>query len=332
MRGVSKRKLGVRALAGACLAGGYAIAFPQTSQADLVLNVGLANFSTTGSDGGASSNLGVTPITYNPAQVTVADAPSANYDAADTTDPGTIWNSIEGDSTVPSIASSGVMDVLFEQNLPLSNSIGASSGAKLNVYLIESNGKSDVIHTNHETAAGTDLLNPQPGNSTYGASLVGDGYTNSSQDQLLMVDDWITNGASEGFMFQVTGLTADIGQSFSLYVYGSGTSTGQGGTFSLASGNGNETVTTNNSATNRYSSVFSTNGGNNPTPELGLSWNELTGTVDSSGDVEFSELASGTGVKPGINGFQLDVSVPEPASVGLLAMATLGLLARRRKA
>jgi hypothetical protein len=330
MKGSKRRNRGLNAriLAGACLAGGAAIAFPQLSHADVVIDVGLAGTATATVLGGPSANGGVTPITYTPTEVTVPVAPGQTYDAADTTDSGTIWNSIEGTT---GNASSSVASILYEQNLPLVSSTGAALSAELNYSALEGSGKSDYLHVNHNIGrTGTDGLNPNPATSTYGASLVGDGYTNSATDQLVMGTTWITNSASDGLSFEVTGLTAYEGDSFNLYVYGAGTADGQGGTFTLASSNGGASAATNTSSSNIYMSVFDSTG-INPTPEKGLSWNLLSGTVDSNGDVTFSELLSVAGDKPAMNGFQLDLAnVPEPTTLGLLCLGGIGLLARRR--
>jgi hypothetical protein len=335
------RERSLRILAGACLAGGTAIAFPHLSHADVVINVGLADFSTTTTTTNAT-NGGINAITYAPPQVTVPDAGSANYDAADTTDPGTIWNSIQNVSTTPTVS---VSTVLYQTALPLVNSVGSLvTGAGLNVYALEGATKTDAFHPNHNsTVTGTDGLPSQPIRSTYTSGITqvtGDGYQANSSDQILMGDDWITNSTGDGMQFEVTGLTAYEGDSFSLYVYGVGTAKGSGGTFTLATGNdaigGIDTASVNTNTAGEYLSVFSTNGGSNPAPEKGLSWNLLTGTVDSSGDVEFSygSYESSQPAKEGMNGFQLDIAppvvMPEPASVGLLALGSLGLLARRR--
>jgi hypothetical protein len=339
MMGSKSRNSGrdIRILAAACLAGGCAIAFPRVSHADLVLDVALAGTNAAAGVGvttGAAGNGGINPWTYTPVQTTVPYVAGATWDAADTTDNGTIWNSIEGSSTAPT---STTTSTLFEQNLPLVDSLGNTTSAELDATVVE-NGKADFMHSNHISATeAPSPNNPNVATSTYdGGTLVGDGYTNSSSIQELMGTTWITNGKSEGFTFEVTGLTADEGDAFSLYVYGAGTAAGQGGSFTLASSNGGgPAVLTNGSASTDYANVFGTGANStNPLPEQGLSWNLLTGTVDTNGDVTFTELQNpggGSGVKPAMNGFQLDIVVPEPASVGLLAIGGLSLLSRRRR-
>jgi hypothetical protein len=328
------RDRNMRILAGACLAGGIVFTIPQFSHADVVIDVGLANSTTLTTTTTNATNGGINPVTYTPVQVTVADAPSENYDAADTSDPGTIWNSIQSVSTTPTVS---VSPILYQSSLPLVTSTGAAISAELNVYALEgvANGKEDYLHStsNAPATAGTDGLLPNPANSTYLVASVatnGNGYTASNAQRLLMGNEWVTNSTADGMEFEVTGLTAEEGDTFSLYVYGAGSVDGSGGTFTLASSNGGASATTNSNTAQRYLSVFDSTGVN-PTPEKGLSWNLLSGVVDTNGDVTFSEAAiAGDSAKESINGFQLDVAVPEPTSIGLLALGSLGLLTRKR--
>ena len=328
------KKRGISATGAAIVAGAVygVIGFNSHASADLVINVGLANNYTTTTTTNAS-NGGINPVTYTPAQVTIPDASaSVNYDAADTSDSGTNWNSIQSVTTAPT---SSVSSVLYQQNLPLYSSVGDLTTAELNVTATEGPSKLDFIHatSNVPTTAGTDGLDPNPANSTYLVSSVatnGNGYVASNVQRLLMGNEWITNSASDGIILEVTGLTAYVGDSFSLYVYGAGTANGQGGVFTLAAGNGGASASTNSSSTNRYLSVFDSTG-TNPTPEKGLSWNLLTGTVDTNGDVTITESANADAVKPAFNGFQLDLApVPEPTSAVLLGASALGLLLRKR--
>ena len=237
MKGFKSRNSGrnLRILAGACLAGGVVVTIPQFSHADVVIDVGLANSTTLTTTTTNASNGGINPVTYTPVQVTIADAPGENYDAADTSDPGTIWNSIQSVSTVPTLS---VSSVLYQSSLPLVTSTGAAISAELNVTALEGNGKVDYLHTtsNAPATAGTDGLDPNPANSTYLVSNVatnGNGYTASNVQRLLMGNEWVTNSTSDGMQFEVTGLTAYEGDTFSLYVYGAGSVDGSGGTFHL---------------------------------------------------------------------------------------------------
>jgi hypothetical protein len=322
------------------LAGGFAIAFPyvigSTAQA-AVIDLAFSNNSVTTTNNGGSTqatNMGIVPVTsYGgsaPIQVSIPDAPSATYDAADENDPGTMWNVMESVSTVPtSNGTGGTVDVLYEQNIPLKDSLGNSTTATFSVSEILPNGKADNIHTSGSNSAsnGTDGLPPNPGSTQ-------DTLVSGSSHKLMMDSAWIYNSASEGAIMTIGGLTANA--QYDLYVYGNGTAAGQGGSFTLASANSGVagdtvgSVVTNAGAATWFRSVYSTAGGNDPAPELGLSWNELVATADGSGNITFTEIQSGDGIKPAINGLQID-AVPEPASLGLLSLGGLVLMARRKR-
>ena len=81
--------------------------------------------------------------------------------------------------------------------------------------------------------------------------------------------------------------------------------------------------------------MFSASGGNNPTPEQGLSWVLLPAKADANGNLQiFVNEDHGSTIKAFTNGFGIDGTftlVPEPASIGLLGAAALGLLSRRRR-
>jgi hypothetical protein len=297
------------------------------------INVALAN-STTAATTGNTSNLGINPISYTPKITSIPLAPSVNYDAADTHDSGTDWNSIQAVSTAPTSAATGVQNVLYEQNLSLVDSSGAATAVTLNVSAIESNGKADFIHPNGTVVTGTDGLAPNPANSTPVTGTGPDGYgVSGASHNELMTPSWIANGAAEGFLFTLNGL-APFG-SYNLYVYGAGSANGQGGTFTLTDSSGVATgggsVTTNSVAAALNKSVFGapSGTGNDPSTEKGLSWNVITATADSTGSLSFSELQSGDTIKPAMNGFQID-AVPEPTSLGLMLLTGAGLLGRRR--
>jgi hypothetical protein len=224
-----------------------------------------------------------------------------------------------------------VQAVLFEQDLPLVNSANAATAVTMNVSLIESNGKTDFIHTNGTApAADSNGLGPNPSNSAAVTGTGPDGYgTTGASHEELMTPSWITNGAAEGYLITLNGLTPN--GMFNLYVYGAGSANGQGGTFTLTDSSGVATgggsVTTNSGSTTLYKSVFEADGTTLVT--AGESWNKIAAVADNTGSLSFEELFSVSGTKPAINGFQID-AVPEPASLGLLALGGLGLLGRRR--
>jgi hypothetical protein len=286
------------------------------------IDVALANFSTTTTTGNLT-NSGINPITYTPVHVSIPVAPGKTYDAADLTDTGTTWNSLQTVSTVPTTVSVGVTQVLYEQNIPLVDSSGATTSVTLNASAIESNGKADAIHTGHNDAAGAGTDGLAPGPST---TLDGYGTDAGAAHLELMNTAWVANGAAEGVSFTLNGLTA--GGSYDLYVYGAGIANGQGATFTMASANGSASASTNSSTSSAFRSVFQADG---VTPvAAGESWNVLAFNADSNGSATFTALASETtgAVKPSIDGFQID-AVPEPASLGLIALG--GLVLRRRK-
>jgi hypothetical protein len=162
----------------------------------------------------------------------------------------------------------------------------------------------------------------------------------SANPASLMSQSWYDNGTSEVITFTLHGLP--INTAYSLYIYGAGSNVGFGGSYTVPAAN---QAATYNTATGAYStepsatavdrSVFDANG--SPTAELGLTWTLLPVVSDASGNLIFNvNKDNGSGIKGSINGFQLDagstVAAPEPASIGLLAVGGLALLARRRKA
>jgi hypothetical protein len=261
------------------------------------------------------------PVTTENPVINIPDAPGVTYDAADTTDSGTTWNSLITPTVTHNDQTGSNLTSVVEQNLSLVDSHDNVSPIAISQILFtEGNGKNDTIHQTG-IVAGTN-----PGL---------DGL--SSNPALLMNQSWVTNGTAETITFSLTGLVPS--SPYALYIYGAGGNIGSGGTYTLPAANqgvgyiataGNYSTEPNK--TGAFRSVFDSTG-INPTPELGLSWQLLPAVADASGDLSFTvntDLA--TGIKGSINGFQLDtVNTPEPASLGFLAVGAAALLGRRRK-
>jgi hypothetical protein len=278
---------------------------------------------------------------------TLADAPGATYDAADTNDSGNTWNSLEAVTTNLAANTTATTYILEEQNVPLVDSTGAATGVTLNEYLRLPSNKGTQDGTRiyaNSTTTGTDAL-PNPINSLNSASAAGDGYGVGGSHKELMGTGWSANGTSEGFGFTLMGLTPST--PYSLYLYSGSSTLGQGGNFTgvstiLTDANGNTTggavqgtaVQTNTSSSSDYRSVFGSTANTPELPTSGESWTLLSLTSDASGDLSFALTgASAGGIKPILNGFQLDTppaAVPEPASALVLGLSGLGLLGRRR--
>lgn len=256
----------------------------------------------------------------------IPDAPSVNYDAADINDSGTLWNQL----LVPSVSTTGT--TVLESAVPLNDSFGNTTPVQLNVSLA-SGTKNDSIHNEGVSTASTpedDGLVPNPA--------------------ALMSQSWQLNSTNEQIIFELTGLNP--GAPYNLYVYGAGTNRGNGGGFALpdtvnqgvgyGTGAGWDAATsdyntepTNNDAHDIHRSVFDATN-IDPTPEQGLSWVLLPTVADPNGDATFTvSLDANVGtfagnIKGSINGFQIQPA-PEPASLGVAAMAITGMLAGRRR-
>jgi hypothetical protein len=288
---------------------------------------------------GPTSNLDVNPTTYTPSLTAIPYAPGATYDAADTTDSGTYWNQLLAPPIMIATNSTGApLTITFQQNIPLTSSTHGSSatvlnpsGIQLNVLFVEPNNKSDGFHS-------PSLVGPNTGS---------DGLT--INPSALMSLSWEASSPSDTLIFQLTGLIPN--SNYNLYMYGTGPNGGNGGAFSLlpanqgagyGSGAGWVSTAGLNSqgayitepTSGTFHSVFSSNGGNNPTPEQGISWVLLPSFADANGNISIFEQPNLVTEKSFINGFQiqsLTPYVPEPASLGLLAAAATTALARRHK-
>jgi PEP-CTERM motif len=346
MMGSKKRNSGrdIRILASACLAAAaFGVVGAKAAHADVVIDLAFANETATSAanNGGSTqaTNMGITPITnYGgsaPTQVALPVQPGGGtWVAADENDAGTLWNVMQTTGVSPTAnATGGNVDVTFEQDIALKDSLGNPTSATFTFQEVLPNGKSDFLHGSGSNSGtnGTDGLAPDPGSTN-------DGITAGSSHLLMMASGWIYQSTSESGIITIGGLTA--GSQYDLYVYADGCTAGMGGTFTLASANSDVAgdtvgaVTTNTGASTWFRSVFSSNTGDNPAPEQGKSWNELVATADTNGNITFTDTNSSS-VKEAIDGLQIDevpsAPVPEPASLGLLGLSGLGLMIRRRR-
>jgi hypothetical protein len=326
MRLKNARNCGLLAVSAASAVAGMGIA--TRVRADVV-NVQLSNISDgdTNIGTGTGSNEGVVPTTYTPTLTGIPYAPAAAYDSADTGNTGTLWNSLlaPGFESPAKQTSGSTVTITYQVNIPLADSSGVPTTASL-AYIASTdpNNHTDGIHNVGLTTAGTGT----------------DGLTANPTE--LMSHSWETNATSEALIFQLTGLT--VNANYNLYIYGAGATAnnGNGGTYILPAANqgtgynsSSGAYTTEPSSVSAFHSVFSSNGGNNPTPEQGLSWVLIPAKADANGNLQFiAEEDTKTGIKGYINGFQLDGAItltPEPTSVALLGAAGLGLAGRRRR-
>jgi hypothetical protein len=308
------------------------------SVVDVVLSRTLA-----GDTAGNTGNNGINAVTYTPSLLNIPDAPQPNpptvsYDAADMLDPGTLWNSLLCPATSVNNTTGSAITTIYQQNIPLVNSLGTSTADLLSVSFTENNNKNDTIHQTgmgNGTNPGTDGLAANPALPTQAGPPNGPANLTG-----LVGQSWFNNGAGSEIMnFGLTGLIP--GHSYKLYVYGAGANNGNGGTYTVPAAN-QDIVNGYNTASGAYSTEPNKNGiyrsvfdatGINPAPELGLTWTVLPVVADGSGNLTFSVSTDvATGSKGYINGFQLDdLNVPEPASVGLLGVGSLALMLRKRK-
>jgi hypothetical protein len=316
MTNIKRARLLALAAAGATAAAGFTqqAARAASGSTGAAINVMISRSSDGDSLKGDAANLTVEPMTYTPALTSIPVAPGATYDAADTADSGTQWNVLLTPPTAVQVNGTGaVVTIVFQKNIPLSDSTGTATPAKLNVLYLEAPDKSNGIHSAAlPSSTGTDA----------------DGLEVNPKE--LIKTSWIAGSTAEQIEFQLTGLTPN--QTFDLFIYGAGKN-GNGGTFTIADpnqGSGyNKTegaYTTEPTEGSVYHSVFGGKSGIDPKPEEGKTWLVLPAQADGQGSLAFFvNHHHGTKIKGSINGFQLQpaaASTTEPTSSPTTAPTT----------
>jgi hypothetical protein len=252
---------------------------------------------------------------------TITFATSAlGYDAADTSDSGTLWNNVYNEggvgtntsltAIVPANSAVGSYQFLYSIGLQDSagNPLSVTLSATMNATSVDGHGE----YNNVSPAGATGLM---------------------AQSARIY-----SGGDNATWTF--AGLTA--GAQYNLYLYGVGGSVGNGAAYTLAAPNdapsgvfsaqttdGTVTSTGNNVIWDGSGNV--TNGpgldpnhlGNNA---YGVSWVELNAVADGSGNLIFTENKAASGVDY-ISGFQLQpVAVPEPSAFALAGLGLIGLI------
>jgi hypothetical protein len=264
---------------------------------------------------GASQTI----VTTENAPITIPYFTGTTYDAADTSDSGTYWNSLIAPTVTMANTSGSQLTFTVAQNLSLVDSMNNPSSVEISsIQFSENNGKTDGINQ-------TGISTGNPGSDGLSA--------NPTQ---LENQSWFDNGTSEYMIFNLSGLVA--GNAYNLYIYGAGSGLGYGGSFTVPMANQGSGY---NTAANAYntepssSSIYRSvvNGANNPTPEEGLSWTLVPVVADANGDLSFDVMKDGlSGIKGSINGFQLQaVAAPEPSTLALASLGSLGLLLNYRR-
>jgi hypothetical protein len=147
--------------------------------------------------------------------------------------------------------------------------------------------------------------------------------TDTALPTLLMGYAFVNNNnayPSPNGIVNLTGLIPN-GQ-YQLYMYSQNTKyDSNGATFSITQGNGGPSNGSTSSAINT---------GNNTTFQLGVNYVIFTATANNAGDLGITWTPNNGGTEGDFNGLQI-TAVPEPATLGLIAVSGLGLLLISRK-
>ena len=134
---------------------------------------------------------------------------------------------------------------------------------------------------------------------------------NPTSNALLQDYEFAGSTAPQSITITINGLVAN--STYDLVVYGVGDTPGQGGTFVGAV-------------------AGTTTGAQGTSFVSGVNYLENSTAVATGGTLTFTTTVANASNYTAVNGFQLSGAVPEPASLGLLSLGSLGLLCRRRSA
>lgn len=335
------RNIGV--LTGACLAGGFALAFPQASHASVVFQDTFGSGSTLNGSG---------PVTSSQTNYTTASNKKFNTSPADSIGPNALFLSQAASTgaatelqalftstpvVLTNVGDSISMTVVFEDNQDLNTQNGTStSGVYFGLY----NSGGVAPFTNLQSASVGGLTSTSANDATGGTEDWAGYYSRISTLTASNSSAIVTRPSQAG---GTTNTDQDL--LFGTISNGFGYSTTPGS--SLASGNSTDGAEANLTSTDTYTEVFaitlsapgtytiSSTLTNDTTSSLAAS---LTGTDPAQLFNGFSGLGIGWSDKSNsgtteitLNSITIDgPNVPEPASLGLIGLTGLGLLRRRR--